>query len=129
MLTDAQKVDVRRWLGYATQNPGESDLVYTRRSENSLYSVSLTDKLDGLTSVEETSLTTQYLTPFATLEAALLGASGNMDTQIAGPWTANPREVAERTGLYNKWRRDMAGFLGFEPGPALGDGGITLVRC
>jgi hypothetical protein len=129
MLTDAQKVDVRRWAGYATQNAGENDLVFTAPSANSLYSVSLTTKLDGLTANEEEALTTRYLTPLASLEAALLASADNMDTQAAGPWIANPREVQERTAMYNRWRRDLCGFLGIPPGPALGSGGIAVVRC
>lgn len=129
MLTDAQKVDVRRWAGYATQNPGENDLVFTAPSANSLYSVSLTTKLGGLNANEETALVDRYLTPLASLEADLLASTGNMDTQAAGPWVANPREVQERTTMYNRWRRDMCGFLGIPPGPALGSGGISLVRC
>lgn len=114
-------------MGYATLNSGEPDYVFSR--VDAYTQVSLSEKLDNLTSAEEESLTTAYLTPLATLEAALLSASDNLDTDTAGPWIANKREVSQRTGLYNKFRRDMCGFLGIPPGPALGDGSITLVRC
>jgi hypothetical protein len=128
-LTDAQKLDVRRWMGYATQNQGEPDLVYSTPSGNSLYSQSLSSKLDGLTASEESVLTDTYLANIATLETDILNTRTNLDTDTAGPWIANKREMAQRVALFNKWRRDMCGFLGFTPGPALGDGGIALVRC
>lgn len=127
MLTDAQKVDVRRWLGYPTLNEGQIDPVYS--TTTGVSRVSLTAKLDGLTASEEVALTDRYLTPLASLEADLLASTGNMDTQAAGPWIANPRETQERTAMYNKWRRDMCGFLGIPPGPALGSGGISVARC
>ena len=83
----------------------------------------------ALTVSEETVLTDRYLTPLATLEAAILTAAEGLDTQSAGPWVSNPTEMADRRAIYNRQRRDMADFLGFAPGPALGAGGITLVRC
>lgn len=134
MLTDAQKVDIRRWGGYAIVGNDTlavfSDPVYSHTGPAyGLNSLTLAQKLDNLSASEEESLITRYLTPLASLEAAVLATSDNMDTQAAGPWTANPREVQERTSLYNKWRRDMCGYLGFAPGPALGSGGISLVRC
>ena len=90
----------------------------------------LRGKLAGLTASEEATLTTRFLAPLAQLEAALLGASDNLDTAIAGPWTANPNEVSARSRLYDQWRRDMAAFLGFAPGPSLGGGGPVLFsRC
>lgn len=127
MLTDAQKVDVRRWMGYPTLNGNEPDYVFSNVSAYG--QVSLGNKLDNLSAAEEDALINLYLTPLASLEAALLATSDSMDTQAAGPFIANPREVAERTALYNKWRRDMCGYLGFKPGPMLGDGGMTVVRC
>jgi len=127
MLTDAQRVDIRRWAGYATLNGNEPDWVFS--SVSAYGQVSLGHKLDNLTVHEEESMTVHYLAPLASLEAALLASSDNLDTLAAGPWTANPREVKGRTALYNKWRRDLCDFLGFTPGPALGAGGMAVVRC
>ena len=127
MLTDSQKVDVRRWLGYPTLNTGTTDYVY---SAYGVYgTVSLDHKLDALTVSEGSVLIATFLTVLATLESAIPASADNMDTQSAGPWTSNPREMAQRTALFNKWRRDMAAFLGFAPGPGLGAGGMTLVRA
>jgi hypothetical protein len=132
-LTDAQKVDIRRWAGYSAALSGDlavySDPIYSHAGPIwGLNRLTLADKLDGLTSAEEVALTAQYLTPLASLEAGVLGSADNMDTDTAGPWKANARELDERTQLYNRWRRDMCGFLGIPPGPGLGSGGIALVR-
>jgi hypothetical protein len=42
-------------------------------------------------------------------------------------WKRNPREVRERTALFDDWRRRLCGFLGVPPGPALRDAGVRLV--
>jgi hypothetical protein len=128
MLTDAQMLDVRRWMGYPSLSDGELDMV--RWNPNSRTSMSLTERLENLTATEETTLTDAYLTPLAALEAAILSAADNLDTKVAGPWQSNPQELTQRTGLYNQWRRDMSAFLGFAPGPALGSGrGVYLERA
>lgn len=130
MLTPQQITDARRWLGHPLLNAREPDTVYTSAWSRAGVPVSLTAKLAGLTASEEATLTTRFLAPLAQLEAALLGASDNLDTAVAGPWTANPNEVSARSRLYDQWRRDMAAFLGFAPGPSLGGGGmLTLSRC
>jgi len=134
MIDETQRADIRRWGGYAVVGNDAlavfSDPVYSHTGPAyGLNSLTLAQKLDNLTDAEELTLVTRYLTPLADLEAGLLGSADNMDTQAAGPWIANPRELAERTRLYNRWRRDMCAFLGFPPGPALGASGITLVRC
>ena len=129
MLTDSQKVDVRRWMGYPAQ--GGSGGVVPFVFMPGLPTQELDARLDTLTSVEEVVLTDTYLANLTTLETAILTAQSNFDTDIAGPWTANRREVSQRTSLFNQWRRDMCGFLGFEPGPSLGaaGSGFTLVRA
>ncbi len=129
MLTDAQKTDVRRWLGYPLLNAGEPDTIYTSAWSRSGVPVSLTAKLASLAAAEEVVLVTTYLDRLATLETDILGASANLDTLVAGPWQANPNEVAQRASLFARWRRDMAAFLGFAPGPGLGSGRVLSERC
>ena len=125
-LTDAQKVDARRWMGYPVLGDGETDDVYS----SGAFSVSLSSRLDTLTAAEETALVDAFMTPIAALETAVTTAGDNLDTLKAGPWEANPNEVSQRTALYKQWRRDMCAFLGFAPGPALGaGGGMRIVRC
>jgi hypothetical protein len=113
-LTDAQQLDVVRWAGYSRGGDDYDNVI---------------EQLDLLNASEETALVDKFLTPLETMEAALLAAADNLDTKSAGPWTANDREVAQRTALYNQVRRGMVAFLGFEPGPALGNGTLRIVRC
>lgn len=126
-LTDAQIVACRRWMGYplAGSDPAFAYPV----TMPGVPSLTLEDRLDNLTSAEETALTERFLDTLPTLEQAVIDAGANLDTETAGPWKANRREVSQRTALYNQQRRAMCAFLGFAPGPALGDGGMTLVRC
>ncbi len=132
-LTDSQATDVRRWAGYGMAG-NESlsiyvDPVYSHAGPAwGLNKLTLADKLAALTAAEESVLVTTYLAILATLESAIPAAADNMDTDTAGPWKANRNEMSERTGLFNKWRRDMCAFLGIPPGPGLGSGSINLVR-
>jgi hypothetical protein len=125
-LTDAQKIDVVRWSGYAVAG------IYAvgMAGQTTAYQ-DIINNLDALDSSQEEALTTKFLTPLETLEAALLAAGDNLDTKIAGPWEANPNEIAQRSGLYDRYRREMCAFLGHAPGPALGSGasGVFLQRC
>ncbi len=68
-----------------------------------------------------------YLTNLCTLEAAVPGAGGNLDTDQAAVWTHNKSEVQDRSALLDDWRRRLCGFLGIPPGPSLGNGGVFLV--
>jgi len=130
MLTDAQKLDVRRWAGYpltadAPASDSEDDaVVFTRR----LWST-LEHRLNNLTAAEEDVMSNVYLSNLATLEAAIPAMTDSLDTDSAGTWKANPLEMSQRSSLFNKWRREMCSFIGVEPGPGLGAGGMTVVRC
>ena len=125
-LTAAQIVDVRRYMGYSAAGSAAAFTppVYMPM----IPSQNLTDRLASLTAQEEAVVTVTYLANLNTLEAAIPASASNMDTEKAGPWTANRREVGQRTALFNQWRRALCAFLGFNPGPSLGPGGITLVR-
>jgi hypothetical protein len=131
-LTDAQIADVRRFAGY----PGLGvDTIANddRDVANSWYLPgvwwqTLYHRLMNLTPENETTLINVYLTNLATLETAIVGAAANLDTDQAAVWTHNKSEVAERSALFDGWRRRMCGFLGVAPGPALGDGVMRIVR-
>ena len=130
MLTDAQKVDVRRWMGYPTLSTGYPDTVYSIPGYWSQPPLLLTQKLASLSDSEETVLGAIYLTPLASLEAAIVTVGDNLDTDKAAVWERNVNEQADRERLFNSVRRRMCAFLGFKPGPELGGGsGISLVRA
>jgi hypothetical protein len=130
MLTDAQKVDVRRWMGYPTLNAGYPDTVYSVSGDRLQPPLSITQKVANLSESEETVLIDIYLTPLASLEAAILTVGDNLDTDAAAVWKRNVNEQADRERLFDSVRRRMCAFLGFKPGPELGSGnGISLVRA
>lgn len=130
MLTTAQQVDVRRWMGYSVSGDSDSfpfrELVY---SDVSYMGLSIDYRLQHLQAEEETVVISVYLSRLAKLEAAITDeSSDNLDTDQAGPWKHNKNEVRDRTKLFNQVRRDLCEFLGFMPGPRLGDGSVSLVR-
>jgi hypothetical protein len=129
MLTDAQKVDARRWMGYPTLNGNFPDTIYTISANRFQPLVSITEKLANLTDGEESVLIEKFLTPLESLEAAILTVSDNLDTNVAAVWQRNTNEQADRERLFDSVRRRMCAFLGFKPGPELGGGGsLNLVR-
>lgn len=130
MLTDAQMTDVRRFMGYqlvGTTMPitGSQDLVYGRFG---MVIMSLYTRLTTLSASEEAVLVNTYLANLYALEMAIPGVSANLDTDQAAVWKHNPREQADRDRLFDSWRRRMCGFIGFAPGPGLGDGSISVRR-
>jgi hypothetical protein len=130
MLTDAQLTDVRRFMGYqlagtTMQITNDQDLVY---GYFGMVVMSLHQRLTTLSASEEAVLINTYLTPLYTLESAIYGAGDNLDTDVAAVWTRNKSEVADRMKLFDGWRRRMCEFIGFAPGPLLGNGGTQIVR-
>jgi hypothetical protein len=130
-LTDAQITDVRRYAGYqlaGTPTPTSSnDLAYLVVG---MRQMSLVERLSSLSAAEEAVLTTTYLANLNTLEAAIVAAAANLDTDEAAVWKHNKNEVADRDRLFDSWRIRMCGFLGFAPGPSIGSSAMmSLVRA
>lgn len=130
MLTDAQKVDARRYMGYPLV--GDTGVSDTRDLAWGLAGVftyqSLDHRLRSLSEAEE-AVVVEFLTTLNGLEKAITDSSDNLDTAQAAVWTHNPDEVRDRTKLYNQWRRNLCGVLGIPPGPALGPGGTCIGRA
>jgi hypothetical protein len=74
MLTDAQRTDVRRYMGHPVLNAGEPDTVYATAYSRATFPVSLTVRLDNLTATEQVVLTNTFLVTLAILEAAIPSA-------------------------------------------------------
>jgi hypothetical protein len=122
-FSDQERTDIRRHCGYPAYGAGNSGFQGWRFYQ--VYGL-LEYRLNFLSGSEE-AVVRQYLATLATLEAAVPAASGGLDTAQAAVWTRNPLEVQERQRLFDDWRRRLSGFLGVPPGPALGDGGVSLV--
>jgi hypothetical protein len=130
MLTDAQLTDTRRYMGYqlagtTMQITNDQDLVY---GQFGMVTMSLHQRLTSLSASEEAVLINVYLTNLTALESAIPTTSDNLDTDQAAVWFHNKREQSDRDRLFDSWRRRMCGFIGFAPGPGLGNGGISIMR-
>ncbi len=117
-FTDAEKTDIRRYCGYPVYGNTPSPFFWAR------YTVqygNLEFKLNNLSPAEEAVVRTVYLAQLGPLEAAIPGASANLDTAEAAVWTWNTNETRDRAALLDLWRRRLCAFLGTAPGPGLGD--------
>jgi hypothetical protein len=122
-LADAQLVDCRRYCGYeafgSQVTPASGYRFFVAYGQ-------LEYRMANLTTNEQAVVTTM-LTNLNTLEAAIVTAGGNLDTDSAGPWKHNRNEVADRVALYRFQRIQLAQFFGVPPGPALASSGGQLV--
>lgn len=129
MLTPQQQADARRYMGYPmlgdTTPDDRSDVAYAQVTSGRYQT--LAHRLNTLR-VEEELIVASFLITLAGLESGIARAAENLDTDKAAVWQRNRSEVADRTRLYNQWRRQLCGLLGIAPGPSLGDGSARLVR-
>lgn len=127
-FNDAEKTDIRRFCGYGLYG-GAQPLPASGYRFSTQYGV-LEYKMNTLGVAEEAVVRTTYLASLAQLEADIMGSTGirtNLDTEQAAVWTHNKNEFRDRKNLFNGVRREFCSFLGIEPGPGLGAGGLTLV--
>ncbi len=124
-LTDAERVDARRFCGYPVYGPGASGFVGYRFFQ--AYGT-LEYRLTNLTASELAVLRT-YLSQLAPLETGILGGAANLDTDVAAVWHRNRNEVRDREKLFDGWRKRLCSFLGVPPGPEFGggDGGRVVI--
>jgi hypothetical protein len=123
VLTDAEKTDVRRFMGYPAFGAGASGFQGWRFYQ--AYGL-LEYRLNNLADAEGAVLRS-YLTTLRMLEQAVPDAGANLDTAQVAVWTHNPNELRERLKLFEVWRRRLCGFLGLPTGPDMVNTGITLV--
>ena len=123
-LTNAQKVDIRRYCGFPVYG-GQPVQAFGHRFFQ--WYGTLEFRMNNLQAEEET-VVTGMLTTLATLETAIPGAGANLDTDQAAVWKHNKDEVKDRTALFNQWRKRLCDFFGVQPGPNFGSAnGIKLV--
>ena len=122
-LSDAERVDVRRFCGYPAYGAGSSGFQSWRFFE--AYGT-LEYRLTNL-AAGELQVVRQYLSNLYTLEQAVPAASANLDTDQASVWKHNRSEVADRSRLFDDWCRRLALFLGVPAGPALATSGTIVI--
>lgn len=123
-LTNAQKVDVRRYCGY----PLYGGIATSLQSYRFFQAYGTMEyRMNNMAAEEETVVGTM-LTNLNTLEAAIPASGSNLDTDQAAVWTHNKDEVKDRAALFDLWRRRLCDFFGVPPGPNFGSGStIKLV--
>jgi hypothetical protein len=125
MLTDAEKVSVRRFAGYG--NYGQQILPASGYRFSVAYGT-LEYKMNTLLADEEAALRTVYLARLATLETDLVDQTAqNLDTDEAAVWKHNKHEHRDRRALFFDFRRQMCGFLGIPAGPNLQSAGLSFI--
>lgn len=122
-FSEAERTELRRFCGYPTYGFGA--VGYQGHRFHQAFGL-LEFRLSHLTGSEETAAR-RYLASLETMERAIPAAVETLDTEQAAVWKRNPREIEERTALFDDWRRRLCGFLGVPPGPALGERGIRVV--
>ncbi len=122
-LSDAERVDVRRFCGYPAYGSGDSGFQSWRFFEAyGTLEFRLTNLAPG-----EFQVVRQYLANLYALEQAVPAASGNLDTDQASVWKHNRSEVTDRARLFDDWCRRLAFFLGVPVGPGIrGDAAILI---
>ena len=118
-LTDAERVDVRRFCGYPAYGSGNSGFqgyrFFTSYGELEYHMTNLAPA--------EFQVVRQFLATLYGLESAMWGASSNLDTDQAAVWHHNKREVADRDDLYSRTRRALCATIGVPEGSALSGAG------
>ncbi len=124
MLTDPEKTDARRFLGYPAYGADRAGNMGWR-----FYQAggAVEYRLNNLSGSEEGVLR-GYLATLGGLERAIPETGAGLDTASAAGWVRNTAELAERERLFDRWRRRLCAFLGVPPGPALAGGSsVSLV--
>jgi hypothetical protein len=117
-FADAELVDIIRYTGY----PSYSFFGWVFEEDYA----TLTLRLQNMSTDEASVITTTFLPALKSLEAAVVGASENLDTAQAAVWTHNKNEVADRNNLYYLKRRELCSYIGVKPGRGLGAGASVI---
>lgn len=122
-FTEAEKTDIRRFCGYpVVGTSGEIG--------QSTWHIQAAERLEfriNHLSDAEAVIARRYIGTLTVLEHAVPRSGDNLDTDQASVWTRNRDELRDRLKLFDDWRRRLCGFLGVPPGPAMTDGGLSLV--
>lgn len=124
VFTSAQLVDIRRHCGYPAYGDGAVVFPYPWIMKQYL---ALEYRLQHMSADEGNVVVNTYLANLTTLENAIPTTSANLDTDQAAVWKHNARELADRSALFDSWRRRLCNFLGVPPGPNFGGSSNALV--
>ena len=126
MLTEQQKVDVRRHCGFPVYGNGVGASPPSFGYRYYTQYLILEYRLDNLDPDEETTLINDYILNCNLSHAAIQTSSFNLSTDRAAVWWHNKREVKDRFELYKLQCQLMIQFLGLDsPGKLIN--GISMV--
>ena len=126
VLTEQQKVDCRRHCGLPVYGLGVGTTPPTFGYRYYEWYLIFEYRLNNLSIDEANTLTGTYLVNCNSLEQAILGASGNLDTDRAAVWWHNKQEVSDRFRLYKLWCDRLIEFLGVSTPSKLLNLGVTI---
>lgn len=124
VFTDAQKVDIRRFLGYPAYGDGQVVFPYPYIMK---FYLALEYRMLHMSTAEGGVAVTNYLTNLYALESAIPAASPTLDTNTSAVWKRNENELRDRDRLFNSWCKRFAGFMGVPLGPNFVGKPITKV--
>ena|ERR1700749_1410805 len=127
MLTEQQKIDVRRHIGYPVYGNGVGASPPTFGYRYYSWYLILEYRLNNLDPEEETTLINVYLANCNSSFAAIQNASNNLDTDRAAVWYHNKYEVRDRFNLYKLNCKLLIQFLGVDYNVGEVIGGLSLV--
>ena len=122
-LSNAERVDVRRFCGYPAYGAGAAGTQSWRFFQ--AYGT-LEYRMTNF-APEELQVVRQYLASLYGLEQGVVAAAANLDTEKAAAWTHSRSEVADRVRLFNEWRRKLATFIGVPLDPGSDNAGRIVV--
>ncbi len=114
-LTEAEKVSVRRHLGFNSASGAWYPYVDSF--------VTVTGILDSLPAAAETEARS-ILTRLTDIETRLSGALDRLQASVAGTITLNAEETTRLRGELHRWRQELSTLLGVPM--ARGGGGMVV---
>jgi hypothetical protein len=111
-LSDSDKVDARRFLGFPMYGDQLSPGFGYRYSQQYLL---VEYRFNNLSDDEYNVVTTLYLPNLRVLESDIYNVRNNSDTSRAAVWYRNALELKERVTNFNYWRKRFADFFGVCP--------------
>ena len=120
-LTDAERIDVRRYCGYAMF--GNSSSGYQGYRFFTAYGT-MEYRMTNATDNEIIQIR-NLLAKISTADDAIVSSADNMDTDSAAVWVHNKNEVRERIEFFDYWRDRLCRFFGIPHGPDFGDSSNT----
>lgn len=108
-FSDQEKVDIRRFCGFPVHGQGNATTMFAYVYYQKY--LILEGRLLYMTTQEENVIRTVFLANLYQLEAAVLTASDNLDTDVAAVWKHNKYEVRDRTRLFNWERRRLLAMI------------------